>query len=66
MLLRVRVRLAEAARARLPKLRLDGEARRCDCAQTPVSETARGKVEMELDTLRVPPRVPGWVGVKVA
>ncbi len=65
VLARVRVRLAGAARAMAPKLRLAGVICRCDCAPVPVSATVSGRVDAEVVTLAVPVRVPMMVGAKM-
>ena len=62
---RVRVRLAEAPTAMLPKLRVAGVIWRWDCVPMPVSGALMGRVESEVAMARVPVRVPVWVGVKV-
>jgi hypothetical protein len=65
VLARVRVRLAEAPTAMLPKLRLPGVIWRCDWMPMPVRGTASGRVERAVAMLTAPGRVPGWVGLKV-
>ena len=65
VLVRVRVRLAEAPTAMLPKLRVVGVIWRWDWAPMPVSGTLMARVEREVAMARVPVRVPVAVGVKV-
>jgi hypothetical protein len=62
---RVRVRLAEAPMAMLPKLRAEGARRRCDWTPMPVRGAVMGRVESEVEMPTVPVRVPGAEGVKV-
>ena len=66
MLERVRVWLAEAATAMLPKDRADGVTWRLDWMPMPVRDTVRGRVvEAEVARPRIPGRGPVAVGVKV-
>src|SRR5213076_2233879 len=61
----VRVRLAEAPMAMLPKLRAEGVIWRRDWTPMPVSGTLMAKAEREVLTARVLVRVPVAVGEKV-
>jgi hypothetical protein len=61
----VRVRLAEAPTAMLPKLRAEGARRRCDWTPMPVRGAVMGRVESEVEMPTVPVRAPGAEGVKV-
>jgi hypothetical protein len=65
VLVRVRVLLAGAPMAMLPKLRLLGVIWRWDWMPMPVRGAAMGRVDSEVARLRVPVRVPDWVGMKV-
>lgn len=65
VLARVRVWLAEAPMAMLPKLRAEGVICRCDWMPVPLSGTLMGRVESEVAMATVSARVPVWVGVKV-
>jgi hypothetical protein len=65
VLVRVRVRLAEAPMAMLPKLRAEGAMTRCDWTPMPVTGTLMGNEEREVAMARVLVRVPVAVGVKV-
>src|SRR5580698_7837610 len=65
VLARVKVRLVELPRGVSPKARLVGVICRWDWLPMPVSAAVRGRVEREVERLRVPGRVPVWVGVKV-
>src|ERR1700679_599139 len=62
---RVRVRLAEAPMAMLPKLRAEGVIWRRDWMPMPVSGAVMGSEVSEVETATEPVRVPVWVGVKV-
>ncbi len=46
----------------LPKLRVEGVIRNCAWVPMPVRAAVSGSVEAEVETLRVPVRVPGCVG----
>src|SRR5712675_2687885 len=65
VLVRVRVRLAEAPMAMLPKLRAEGVIWRCDWTPMPVRGTLMGRLERDVEMARVLVRVPVTVGVKV-
>src|ERR1700731_154645 len=65
VLVRVRVRLAEAPIAMLPKLRAEGVICRRDWMPMPVSGTLMGRLESGVEMARVPVRVPVCGGVKV-
>src|SRR5882757_4835105 len=58
VLVRVRVRLAEAAMAMLPKFRAEGVICRCDWMPMPVSGTLMGRLESEVLMATVLVRVP--------
>src|SRR5258708_39560549 len=64
VLVRVRVRLAEAPMAMLPKLRAEGVICRRDWTPMPVSGTLMGRLESEGLMATVLVRVPVCVGVK--
>jgi len=65
VLLSNRERLAEAARAMLPKLSVEGVICRWDCAPIPLRSALKESVESEVVTLTEPGRVPMAAGVKV-
>src|SRR3982074_2205583 len=58
VLVRVRVRLAEAPMAMLPKLRAEGAMTRCDWTPMPVSGTLMDRLEREVSMARGLARVP--------
>ena len=64
-MVKVRVRLAEAPMAMLPKLSVEGVICRCDWMPVPVRVALMGRVESEVAMETLPLRVPVWVGVKV-
>src|SRR3979490_2888149 len=65
VLVSVRVRLAEAPMAMLPKLRAEGAMTRCDGTPRPVRGALMERLEREVSMARVLVRVPMAVGVKV-